>query len=99
MTDGDSLALLRKAVAERKIRGLDGYTFCFTGNMSMRRDEMQAMVRALGGRISSTVTRRTTHLVAEHPDGYSTKITDARSLRIKIISEQEFSNMLNVRVN
>ena len=95
----DKLELLRQAVKDRKIRGLDGYCFCFTGTMSMKRDDMMALVHALGGSISSTVTANTTHLVAENIYGKSGKLGQARSRGVRIISEKQFTDMMDFRVN
>ncbi|MGP8153138.1 MAG: NAD-dependent DNA ligase LigA [Smithella sp.] len=72
---------------------LKGKSFVFTGTMdSMGRNEAKIIVENLGGTIHSNVTKSTTYVVAGSEPG--SKIDKARSSGIKIISEEEFLNLI-----
>ncbi len=75
------------------IISLDGQTFVFTGTMpNLDRDQAQAIVRRLGGNVSSSVSAKTSFVVAGEEAG--SKLDKARDLGVKIIGEKEFLNML-----
>ncbi len=72
---------------------LEGKSFVFTGSLpTLDRDEAQNMVRQNGGNVSSSVSKKTSFVVAGEEAG--TKLDKARSLGVKIISEEQFLNML-----
>ena len=73
---------------------LDGKIFVFTGTLeTMTRDEAAEKVKALGGRVSSGVSRKTDYVVAGENPG--SKLAKAESLGVKIIDEQEFIDITN----
>ena len=66
-----------------------GKTFVFTGTLSsMTRDEAAARVKALGGKVSSSISSKTDFLVAGDKAG--SKLKKAESLGVKVLTEQEF---------
>ncbi len=68
---------------------LSGKSFVFTGTLrSMSRERAQAMVRQLGGKTPSSVSRSTDYLVAGENPG--TKLDRARSLGVTVIDENGF---------
>jgi len=68
---------------------LEGKSFVFTGTLpTLEREEAQAMVRRLGGNVSSSVSVRTSYVVAGEEAG--SKLDKARSLGVKILSEDDF---------
>ena len=72
---------------------LAGKSFVFTGTMgSMGRNEAKTMVENLGGIIHSSVTKKTTYVVAGSDPG--SKLDKARSSGIKIINEEEFLKLI-----
>ena len=72
---------------------LKGKTFVFTGELSsMKREEAQAKVKALGGAASSSVSSKTSYLVAGDKGG--SKLKKAEQLGVPIITEEDFLRML-----
>ena len=65
-----------------------GKTFVFTGTLSMTRDEAAARVKALGGKVSSSISSKTDYLVAGEKAG--SKLQKAEKLGVKILTEDEF---------
>ncbi|MDD3845843.1 MAG: NAD-dependent DNA ligase LigA [Syntrophorhabdaceae bacterium] len=72
---------------------LAGLTFVFTGSLSnMSRDEARAKVEDLGGRTASSVSKKVSYVVAGEEAG--SKLGKARRIGLKILTEQEFEEML-----
>ena len=70
-----------------------GQTFVLTGTLEKySRDEASEIIEKYGGKTSGTVSKKTTYVLAGEAAG--SKLTKARNLGIKIISEQEFENMI-----
>ena len=72
---------------------LKGKTFVFTGTISMPRDEAKARVQELGGKVSGSVSAKTSFVVAGADPG--SKYTNAQKLGITILNEEEFKKMLD----
>ena len=70
-----------------------GKTFVFTGTISMPRDEAKARVQELGGKVSGSVSIKTSFVVAGVDPG--SKYTNAQKLGISILNEEEFKKMLD----
>lgn len=73
---------------------LAGKSFCFTGALSLKRNEAQQMVKDLGGECKSSVSRGLTYLVQADPDSESTKSKKAKKLGTRVIGEEEFLKMV-----
>ncbi len=71
---------------------LEGLTFVVTGSLSMSRDEAKERIIVSGGRFSSSLSKKTDYLLAGDKAG--SKIKKAETLGVKIISEDEFNNLL-----
>lgn len=72
---------------------LKGKMFVFTGTLqSFTREEAKRMVEELGGRVSSSVTKKTDYLVAGEDPG--SKLVIAKSLGINIINEKELKKII-----
>jgi DNA ligase (NAD+) len=73
---------------------LAGQTWCVTGSFERFKPREKAMdeVLRLGGRVTSSVTSRTTHLLAGGAAG--SKLAKARELGVTIVSEEEFLRLI-----
>jgi len=72
---------------------LAGQTFVLTGSYSsMSRDELQAKIESEGGKVSDSVSKNTTYVVAGVGGG--SKRAKAQSLGIPVIGEEEFFAMI-----
>lgn len=95
----DILEKLRKAgvtmeeKARKKAGRLTGKTFVFTGGLEgFSRIEAEDIVKKLGGRVFSSVSKQTDFVVAGAEPG--SKYDQARKLGIKTITEAEFKKMV-----
>jgi len=81
------------AVSEEKANPFSGKTVVFTGKLeAMTREDAESLVRKLGGRASSSVSKETDLVVAG--PGAGSKLDHARKYGVKIISEKEFLEIL-----
>lgn len=70
-----------------------GMTFVLTGTMSkMTRDKAGDMVEARGGKVSSSVSKKTSYVVAGEKAG--SKLTKAQSLGVEVLDEDAFLKLL-----
>jgi DNA ligase (NAD+) len=75
---------------------LQGKNFVFTGGLStLSRSEAESKVESLGGRASSSVSKKTDFVVAGEEAG--SKLEKAKALGVKILSEDEFLELLLIR--
>ena len=69
-------------------------TFVITGTLpNYKRTEAAAIIESMGGKVSSSVSKKTDYVLAGEEAG--SKLTKAQSLGIKIIDENEFESMRN----
>lgn len=76
---------------------LAGKTFCITGSLThfTNRDEAKEKIESAGGKVSGSVSAKTTYLVNNDTTSTSGKNKKAKELNIPIISEDELIKMLN----
>ena len=72
---------------------LAGKTIVISGNFSISRDEMKHLIEANGGKNASSVSGKTSFLLAGSKPGPE-KVKKAGDLGIRIVSEEEFFAML-----
>jgi DNA ligase (NAD+) len=75
---------------------LSGMSFCVTGVLSRRREDVHADIRKQGGEIHDKVRQGTTHLVAGEKVGKA-KLDGAKKHGTKVISETELEALLGGR--
>lgn len=73
---------------------LNGLSFVLTGAMSRQRKDIVADIEQNGGEVKSSVGRRVDYLVQSDANSTSTKTQKAKSLGVKIISEEELMAMM-----
>lgn len=72
---------------------ISGKTVVLTGTLaSLTRDEAKAKIRELGGKISSSVSKKTDFVVAGEEPG--SKLDEAKKIGVPIVSEEEFLKMI-----
>ena len=90
--------LLKNGVVIEKVEKikegkLDGLIFVLTGILSqMSRELAKEKIISLGGKVSSSVSKNTSYVVAGEESG--SKLKNAQKLGIKIIYEKEFLDMI-----
>ncbi len=71
-----------------------GMTFVLTGTLpSMTRDEASALIEQYGGKTSSSVSKKTSVVLAGEDAG--SKLTKAQALGVRIIDQAEFETMIS----
>ena len=100
--DGDTILLCEKlkshglktdSVSEEKLNTLEGLTFVLTGTLpTMTRDEASAIIKKYGGKVSGSVSKKTSYVVVGENAG--SKERKARELQIPILTEEMFLEML-----
>jgi DNA ligase (NAD+) len=81
--------------AEKKVVGtaLAGMTFVLTGTLpTLTRDEAKAKIEAAGGKVSGSVSKKTSYVVAGEEAG--SKLDKARELGVKIVEEAALLELL-----
>jgi DNA ligase (NAD+) len=78
--------------AASAIGPFSGKAFVLTGTLpTMTREEASAKIEALGGKVSSSVSKKTDYVLAGEEAG--SKLEKAQKLGVKIIDEAEFAKM------
>ena len=86
----------RAAAAAAGPKPLAGQVFVITGTLSgLSRDEARELLEAQGAEVGSSVTRKTTALIAGESPG--SKLDRARELGVRIIGEKEFLELAGRR--
>lgn len=84
---------LKAPVSEGSLAGL---SFCFTGELSMKRSQAEQMVKEKGGTTKSSVVRGLSYLVTNDTASGSSKNKKAAQLGIPVIDETAFLELLKV---
>ncbi len=73
---------------------LDQMTFVITGSLETfeNRKELQTVIENLGGKVTGSVTAKTSYLINNDTQSSSSKNKKAKELSVPIISEQEFKD-------
>ena len=82
-----------KCEIQRDVPKFAGMTFVLTGALSLfTREEATAQIERFGGKAASSVSKKTTYVVAGENAG--SKLKKANELGITVLTEQEFLDML-----
>lgn len=85
--------LVTESTAKKADDTLVGQTFVLTGTLpNMTRDEASALIKAHGGKVSGSVSKKTSYVVAGEEAG--SKLTKARELGVAVIDEAALLSML-----
>lgn len=78
---------------------LKDLTFCITGKVHIwkNRDELSTFIENLGGKTTGSVSKNTNYLINNDVNSTSAKNNKAKELGIKIISEEDFKNIFDIK--
>lgn len=74
--------------------GLKDKTFVITGKLSKKRDDIKAEIEAHGGKVTGSVSSKTSYLVCNDKNSTTGKSADAKKFGIPVISEEELYNLM-----
>jgi DNA ligase (NAD+) len=84
----------RKAEKVAAVSGgkeIAGKTFVLTGTLTVPRETVAERIRAAGGKVAGSVSKKTDYVVAGENAG--SKLADAQRLGVKILTETEFAEL------
>ena len=88
-----SLGVNTDATAEERAETLQGLTFVLTGTLpTMTRDEASALIKQAGGKVSGSVSKKTSYVVAGEEAG--SKLTKANELGVTVLDENGLLRLL-----
>jgi len=75
---------------------LTGKTFVITGSLNSfeNRDELKEKIESLGGKVSGSVSTKTTYLINNDKESSSSKNKKAKEFGVEIISEEDFVRII-----
>ena len=89
-----SYGVKTEATAEERAETLMGLTFVLTGTLpTMTRDEASALIKQAGGKVSGSVSKKTSYVVAGEEAG--SKLTKANELGVTVLDEEGLLKLLN----
>lgn len=88
-----AIRITSEKTGDKRKLPLSGKTFVLTGSLSsMTRDEAKKRLRDLGADIASSVSKKTDAVIAGEEAG--SKLDKAESLGVRVLSEDEFADLL-----
>ena len=71
----------------------EGMTFVLTGTLpTLKRSEASSIIESFGGKASSSVSKKTTYVLAGEEAG--SKLDKANSLGVEVINEEQFKEVI-----
>ena len=87
------LGVKTDATAEEREETLAGLTFVLTGTLpTMTRDEASVLIKQAGGKVSGSVSKKTSYVVAGEEAG--SKLTKAKDLGVTVLDEDGLMRLL-----
>lgn len=85
-----------KPIRQQDGQILEGKTFVITGDVTYfkNRKELQTKIEQLGGKVSASVSNKTSYLINNDNMSASSKNKKAKELGVSIITEDEFLNII-----
>ena len=74
------------------VPGFKGTTWVITGTLSQSRDEIAELILARGGKVSGSVSKKTSFVLAGEEAG--SKLEKAKKLGVRVLDEAEFRKLL-----
>ncbi len=91
---GLQLMAAESAIPDPENQPLLGQTFVITGTLpTLKRDEAKALIQKAGGKVTDSVSKKTSYLVAGEDAG--SKLEKARSLGVPQLSESDLLELVN----
>lgn len=83
---------------EETVQSLQNLVFVITGKLKTfkNRDELKAEIEAHGGKVTGSVSGKTSYLINNDTESTSSKNKTAKQLGIKIISEMDFRKLFDI---
>ncbi len=83
-------------IEEGEALKLANQTFVITGSVNhfKNRSELKEKIESLGGKVTGSVTKKTTYLINNNKESSSSKNKKAKELGVLIISEEDFLGMI-----
>jgi DNA ligase (NAD+) len=80
------------------LKDLTGLVFCCTGevNIFKSRKELEDLILSRNGKLSSSVSKKTTALITNDVDSGSKKSQDAKKNNVLIMNEKEFVSYIGM---
>jgi DNA ligase (NAD+) len=78
-------------------QALEGKTFVITGSLThfANRNELKELIENMGGKVTGSVTGKTSYLINNDSTSSSSKNKTAEKLKVPVITEEEFLGMIN----
>jgi DNA ligase (NAD+) len=84
---------IEKSTKTATAQTLAGKTFVLTGSLdTFTRDEAKTAIQTLGGKVSSSVSKKTDYVVVGSEPG--SKAQEAQRLKVTLLSEAEFTQLV-----
>ncbi|MCX7601000.1 MAG: NAD-dependent DNA ligase LigA [Meiothermus sp.] len=84
-----------EAKEKQTSNALEGLTFVLTGELSRPRDEVARALEALGAKVSSSVSKKTSYVVAG--PGAGSKLAKAQELGVPVLDESGLTQLLRAK--
>lgn len=90
LKNGVTIEAPKKTTTTKKT--LDGLTFVITGSFALPREEIKEIIESHGGKTSSSVSKKTSYLLAGEAAG--SKLDKAQELEVNILDWNQFEKLL-----